>query len=102
MKQALGYFFGFALFVVGIPALLCWVSGSPAPADIPVWRLCVAVSVALAGLALCCAFLTLDVTLGWNVFGLFETPHYTVIGGWSLTPDQIYIAFTRLLYPCTG
>ncbi len=79
MKQALGYFFGFALFVVGIPALLCWVSGSPAPADIPVWRLCVAVSVALAGLALCCAFLTLDVTL-----------------------DQIYIAFTRLLYPCIG
>ncbi len=31
--------------------------------------------------------------------GLFEAPHYTVIGGWSLTPDQIYIAFTRLLYP---
>ena len=29
MKQALGYFLGFALFVVGIPALLWWVSGSP-------------------------------------------------------------------------
>ena len=54
---------------------------------------------ALAVLAVICAFFTLDVTLGWNVFGLFEAPHYTVIGGWSLTPDQIYIGFTRLLYP---
>ena len=56
--------------------------------------------VALAVLAACCAVLTLDVTLGWNLFGLFpEGPHYTVIGGWSLSPDQIYIGFTRLLYP---
>ena len=54
---------------------------------------------ALAVLAVICAFFTLDVTLGWNIFGLFEAPHYTVIGGWSLTPDQIYIGFTRLLYP---
>ena len=56
-------------------------------------------NIALAVLCVCCAFFTLDVTLGWNVFGLFEAPHYTVIGGWSLMPDQIYIAFTRLLYP---
>ena len=56
--------------------------------------------VALAVLAACCAVLTLDVTLGWNLFGLFpEGPHYTVIGGWSLDPQQIYIGFTRLLYP---
>lgn len=55
--------------------------------------------VVLAILCVACAFFTLDVTLGWNVFGLFEEPHYTVIGGWSLTPDQIYIGFTRLLYP---
>ena len=55
--------------------------------------------IALAILCVCCTFFTLDVTLGWNVFGLFEKPQYTVIGGWSLTPDQIYIAFTRLLYP---
>jgi peptidoglycan/LPS O-acetylase OafA/YrhL len=55
--------------------------------------------IALAVLCAFCAFFTLDVTLGWNVFGLFEAPHYTVIGGWSLMPDQIYIAFTRLLYP---
>ena len=54
---------------------------------------------ALAALCACCAFFTLDLTMGWNVFGLLEAPQYNVIGGWSLTPDQIYIAFTRLLYP---
>ncbi|MGN1220609.1 MAG: hypothetical protein ACI4TU_06700 [Candidatus Cryptobacteroides sp.] len=26
-------------------------------------------------------------------------PQYTVIGGWSLTPQQVYIGFSRLLYP---
>jgi peptidoglycan/LPS O-acetylase OafA/YrhL len=55
--------------------------------------------IALAVLAVICAFFTLDVTLGWNVFGLLKEPQYTVIGGWSLTSDQIYIGFTRLLYP---
>lgn len=45
------------------------------------------------------AFCTLDLTLGWNVFGLLHYPQYTVIGGWSTTPDQVYIGFTRLLYP---
>ena len=55
--------------------------------------------IALAILCACCAFFTLDLTLGWNVFGLLPEPQYNVIGGWSLTPDQIYIGFTRLLYP---
>ena len=55
--------------------------------------------VALAVLCCVCAFFTLDLTMGWNVFGLLAEPHYNVIGGWSLTPDQIYIGFTRLLYP---
>ena len=56
--------------------------------------------VALAILCICCAFFTLDLTLGWDVFGLFPNgPQYTVIGGWSLTSQQIYIGFTRLLYP---
>jgi len=54
---------------------------------------------ALGLLCLCAAFLTLDLTLGWNVFGLFAEPKYNVIGGWSLTADQIYIGFSRLLYP---
>ena len=56
--------------------------------------------VALAILCACCAFFTLDLTLGWDVFGILpDGPQYTVIGGWSLTPDQLYIGFTRLLYP---
>ena len=56
--------------------------------------------IALALLCICCAFFTLDLTLGWDVFGLFpDGPQYTVIGGWSLTAQQIYIGFSRLLYP---
>ena len=46
------------------------------------------------------AFFTLDLTLGWDVFGMLPNgPQYTVIGGWSLTSDQMYIGFTRLAYP---
>ena len=54
---------------------------------------------ALAVLAVASAFFTLDLTLGWNVFGLLPEAQYNVIGGWSLTPDQIYIGLTRLMYP---
>lgn len=54
---------------------------------------------ALAALCVLCAFFTLDITLGWDVFGLFATPKYDIIGGWCLTPDGIYTGFVRLLYP---
>lgn len=55
---------------------------------------------ALAMLCIVCAFFTLDLTMGWDVFGFFpDGPHYNVIGGWSLTGQQLYIGFTRLLYP---
>jgi len=55
-------------------------------------------------LALLCAgslFFTLDLTMGWNVFGLLtgNEPQFNVIGGWSLTPEQLYIGFTRLAFP---
>lgn len=53
----------------------------------------------LGVLCACAAFLTLDLTLGWDVFGFFKYPKYDVIGGWSLDPSQIYIGFSRLLYP---
>ena len=56
--------------------------------------------VALAVLCVFCAFFTLDLTLGWDVFGFFpDGPQYTVIGGWSITGQQMYVGFTRLLYP---
>ena len=40
--------------------------------------------------------LNIDVT-GW--FSMRDYASYTVIGGWSLTPDQLQIGITRLLYP---
>ena len=52
MKQILGYFLGFAIFIAGVPALMWWVSGMPALADFPVWRLCLVGIIALAGLSL--------------------------------------------------
>ena len=52
MKQILGYFLGFAIFIAGIPALMWWVSGMPAWGDIPVGRLYLAILIALAGLSL--------------------------------------------------
>lgn len=52
MKQVLGYFLGFAIFIAGIPALMRLVSGMPALADIPVGRLYLSALIALAGLSL--------------------------------------------------
>lgn len=52
MKQILGYFLGFAIFIAGIPALMWWVSGMPSLAETPIVRLCIAALVAFAGLAL--------------------------------------------------
>lgn len=51
------------------------------------------------GLSAC---LTLDVTLNIDTFGLLSSrgeATYTLIGGWSLTPGQLYIGISRLLYP---
>ncbi|MBO6064680.1 MAG: hypothetical protein J6P62_11980, partial [Bacteroidales bacterium] len=52
MKQVLGYFLGFAIFIIGIPSLMWVVSGMPAWSDIPVARLCLSVLIAMAGLSL--------------------------------------------------
>ena len=52
MKQILGYFLGFAIFIAGIPALMWWAAGAPSLADIPVWRLFLAGLIALTGLTL--------------------------------------------------
>ena len=48
------------------------------------------------------AFLTIDIAMNIDVFGLLEKRAYaanTLIGGWSITPDQLYIGISRLLYP---
>jgi peptidoglycan/LPS O-acetylase OafA/YrhL len=48
------------------------------------------------------AFLTLNLTMNWDVFNVFQVRNYaayTVIGGWSLSSDQLCIGVSRLLYP---
>ena len=48
------------------------------------------------------AFLTLNMTMNWDVFHVLSTRSYaayTVIGGWSIMPDQLCIGISRLLYP---
>ena len=48
------------------------------------------------------AVLTVILCLNIDVFGWLaarDYAQYTVIGGWSLTPDQLQIGLTRLLYP---
>ena len=56
-------------------------------------------TVVLGMLCVARAFLTMNLALGWDVFGFFAQPKYDVIGGWSITPDQMYVGFSRLLYP---
>lgn len=49
------------------------------------------------------ALLTLSLTFNVDPFGVFPAEGnyaaYTVIGGWGVDPAQLYIGFTRLLYP---
>lgn len=48
------------------------------------------------------AFFTLDIALNINIFGLLsdrQDAAFTLIGGWCITPEQLYIGATRLLYP---
>ena len=48
------------------------------------------------------AFLTLNLAMNWDILHVLQARSYaayTVIGGWSLTPGQISIALSRLLYP---
>ena len=52
MKQVLGYLLGFAIFILGIPALMWRASGMPAFASIPTGRLILSALIAIAGLSL--------------------------------------------------
>lgn len=51
------------------------------------------------------AFFTIDISLNLDIFGLFEgreSQAHTMIGGFGLTPQQIYIGMGRLLFPFFG
>ena len=48
------------------------------------------------------AFLTINLTLNFDVFNVLKNRgyrEYTVIGGWELSSCELYIGFARLLYP---
>ncbi|MCH5229516.1 MAG: acyltransferase [Muribaculaceae bacterium] len=48
------------------------------------------------------ALLSIDLSLHLDMFGFLSNridERYTMIGGWSLDPSQLYVGFTRLLYP---
>jgi len=48
------------------------------------------------------AFFTLDIAFNIDTFSLLEArsyARYTLIGGFGLTPDQLYVGFGRLCYP---
>ena len=57
----------------------------------------------LVVLTLAAAFCTIDLCFDINIFGLLTETRaekaYSVIGGWSITPEQLYIGFTRLMFP---
>lgn len=56
----------------------------------------------LAFFVILSAVLSIDLTLNLDLFGFLGgrvNERYTVIGGWSLDPTQLYVGFTRLLYP---
>ena len=48
------------------------------------------------------AFMTIILCLNIDITGFLEArswASYTVVGGWSTTPDQLQVGLTRLLYP---
>ncbi len=57
--------------------------------------------IALIACVVAFAFLSLDLNMNLNVFGLLSEGHaaYTPIGGWALDAEQCYIGMARLLYP---
>ena len=59
-------------------------------------KVALAVCVALFACLTVILCLNLDVT-GW--LAMRQDTCYTVIGGWSVTPDQLQVGLTRLLYP---
>lgn len=56
----------------------------------------------LAILAILASLLVVNVCLDLDLTGVLEVRNYaayTIIGGWSLSPDQLLIGFSRLAYP---
>ena len=52
LKEIFGYALGGLMFVMLIPTLMWWASGMPRMLEVPIWRLVIAVVLALLGLSL--------------------------------------------------
>ena len=52
MRDVIGYLIGFLMFVVGVPAVMWWVSGRPFPYAPDVYSMTLSVMLAVMGLAL--------------------------------------------------
>ncbi len=52
MRDLIGYLIGFLMFVVGVPAVMWWVSGRPFPYAPDVYSMTLSVMLAVMGLAL--------------------------------------------------
>ena len=52
LREIAGYLLGGMMFVLLIPTLMWWVSGRPYLLTVPVWRMVIAILLALTGLAL--------------------------------------------------
>lgn len=48
--------------------------------------------------AILTVLLTMNIDL-WGFLASRQSIAYTVIGGWSIDPNQLYVGFSRLLYP---
>lgn len=57
--------------------------------------------IALSIFVVICAVCTITLTMNLDPLHLLDSTHnaYTVVGGWGITPDQLYIGLTRLFYP---
>ena len=59
-------------------------------------------SIIISILTFISAFLMINLTLNFDIFKVLKNRglrEYTVIGGWEISPCEIYIGFARLLYP---
>lgn len=61
--------------------------------------------IVLAVLVVVSAFFTIDICFNLDTFGLLagrDSAAYTVIGGFGITPGQVYIGLSRLIFPFFG
>lgn len=56
-------------------------------------------TIVLAVLCVASIFPLITLTLGWDALGMLGGARYDVKGGWSITTTEMYVGFSRLLFP---